>query len=202
MEFLAVRAIYDLCPRPRSQTTTRFRPSPVAGRARTASAACSWTTGTACTGWSRCGSTAASTDGSTLRTSCRRPTSRSPAPCPITLNNPEIPVFLWLRHITGVRLKAVHRRHLGTKVRDAGREVRLGSFNMPQASSMSLAAQLLGRLTSPSQAASRAELQLRVQDALDELAPLDREVLALRHFEQLSNAEVVAGPRDRRDGGQ
>jgi RNA polymerase sigma-70 factor, ECF subfamily len=109
---------------------------------------------------------------------------------PAYLKDPEIPVFLWLRYITGVRLKAVHRRHLGTKLRDAGREVRLASFQMPQASSMSLAAQLLGRLTSPSRAASRAELQLRVQDALDELAPLDREVLALRHFEQLSNAEV------------
>jgi RNA polymerase sigma-70 factor, ECF subfamily len=106
------------------------------------------------------------------------------------LKNPEIPIFLWLRYITGVHLKAVHRRHLGTKIRDAGREVRFASLNMPQASSVSLAAQFVGRLTSPSQAVVRAEVQLRVQDALDELAPLDREVLALRHFEQLSNAEV------------
>jgi RNA polymerase sigma-70 factor, ECF subfamily len=110
---------------------------------------------------------------------------------PNYLENPEIPIFLWLRHITGVRLKAVHRRHLGTKIRDAGREVRAGSLHLPQASSVSLAAQFLGRLTSPSQAAARAEVQLRVQVALDELAPLDREVLSLRHFEQLSNAEVA-----------
>jgi len=110
---------------------------------------------------------------------------------PDYLENPEIPIFLWLRHITGVRLKAVHRRHLGTKIRDAGREVRAGSLHMPQASSVSLAAQFLGRFTSPSQAAARAEVQIRVQVALDELAPLDREVLALRHFEQLSNAEVA-----------
>ncbi len=52
---------------------------------------------------------------------------------------------------------------------------------------MSLANQLLGRLTSPTQAAVRAELQLRVQEALNGLEPLDREVLALRHFEMLSN---------------
>ncbi len=110
---------------------------------------------------------------------------------PDYLKNPEIPIFLWLRYITGVRLKAVHRRHLGTKLRDAGREVRLGSLRMPQASSVSLAAQFLGRLTSPSQAAARAEVQLRVQVALDELSPLDREVLSLRHFEQLSNSEVA-----------
>ncbi len=107
------------------------------------------------------------------------------------LRNPEIPIFLWIRHITGVRLKAVHRRHLGTRVRDAGRDVGLGRLVMPHASSVSLAAQLLGGLTSPSRAAERAELQARVQDALDDLAPLDREVLCLRHFEQLSNAEVA-----------
>ena len=107
------------------------------------------------------------------------------------LRNPEIPIFLWLRHITGVRLKAVHRRHLGTRMRDAAREVRLGSPAAPQASSVSLVARLLGRFTSPSQAAARAELQARVQDALDELASLDREVLSLRHFEQLTNAEAA-----------
>jgi RNA polymerase sigma-70 factor (ECF subfamily) len=107
------------------------------------------------------------------------------------LRNPAIPMFLWLRHITGVRLKAVHRRHLGTRVRDAGRDVGLGRLIMPHASSVSLAAQLLGRLTSPSQAAARAELQSRVRDALDDLAAIDREVLCLRHFEQLSNAEAA-----------
>jgi RNA polymerase sigma-70 factor (ECF subfamily) len=110
---------------------------------------------------------------------------------PAFLRNPVIPMFLWIRHITGVRLKAVHRRHLGTRVRDAGREVGLGNLVIPHASSVSLAAQLLGRLTSPSQAAARAELQARVQDALEELAPFDREVLCLRHFEQLSNAEAA-----------
>src|SRR5262249_47617495 len=60
----------------------------------------------------------------------------------------------------------------------------------PQASSVFLAAQLLGRLTTPSQAAIRAELQKRVQEALDRMDLIDREILALRHFEQLSNAEA------------
>jgi RNA polymerase sigma-70 factor (ECF subfamily) len=62
---------------------------------------------------------------------------------------------------------------------------------MPAASSVSLAAQLLGRLTSPSQAAIKAETRLRVQEVLNSMDPLDREVLALRHFEQLNNAEVA-----------
>ena len=76
-------------------------------------------------------------------------------------------------------------------MRDAGREVSLYRGALPEASSASLAAQLLGRLTSPSQAAVRAELQLRLQEALNGMDPLDREVLALRHFEQLTNAEAA-----------
>jgi RNA polymerase sigma-70 factor (ECF subfamily) len=54
-----------------------------------------------------------------------------------------------------------------------------------------LAEQLLGRFTSPSQAAIKAEMRQRVQDALNSLEPLDREVLAMRHFEQLSNIETA-----------
>ena len=102
-----------------------------------------------------------------------------------------LPFFLWLRHLTGEKLIDAHRRHLGAKMRDAAQEVSLHRGPMPAASSASLAAQLLGRLTSPSQAAVKAETRLRVQEALNRMEPLDREVLALRHFEQLSNAEVA-----------
>jgi RNA polymerase sigma-70 factor (ECF subfamily) len=107
------------------------------------------------------------------------------------LQNPELPFFLWLRCLTGRKLQALHRRHLGTRARDAGRELSLHRGALPQASSMSLAAQLLGRYTTPSHAAIRAELQIRVQDALNSMDPIDREVLALRHYEQLTNAETA-----------
>ena len=89
-----------------------------------------------------------------------------------------------------MKLMALHRKHLGTHARDAGRDVHLGGAR-PQTSSVALAARLLGRLTSPSQAAARVELQVRVQDALSSLDPLDREVLSLRHFEQLTNTETA-----------
>jgi RNA polymerase sigma-70 factor, ECF subfamily len=104
---------------------------------------------------------------------------------------PTLPFFLWLRLLTGQRLLAIHRQHFGTKMRDVGLEIALRHGAMPQASSASLAAQLLGRLTSPSQAAVRAEMQLRLQEALNSMDPLDREVLVLRHFEELSNAETA-----------
>jgi RNA polymerase sigma-70 factor (ECF subfamily) len=104
---------------------------------------------------------------------------------------PTLPFYLWLRHITGQKLIALHRHHLGAKMRDADREVSIYQGALPQASSLSLAAQLLGRLTSPSHAAVRAELRIRVQEALNSMDPIDREVLALRHFEMLTNDETA-----------
>jgi RNA polymerase sigma-70 factor, ECF subfamily len=105
--------------------------------------------------------------------------------------NPAMPVYLWLRFLTGQRLLALHRYHLGAQMRDAGLEVSIHRGAVLQASSASLAAQLLGHLTSPTQAAMRAELQLRLQEVLNTLEPTDREVLVLRHFEELTNNETA-----------
>src|SRR5438309_5223736 len=107
------------------------------------------------------------------------------------LQQPTVPFFFWLRGIAGNVLLALHRQHLGTKMRDAGREVALYRGTLPEASSATLAAQLLGRDTRPSEAAIRAERKILLQQALNSLEPLDREVLALRHFEHLSTAEVA-----------
>jgi RNA polymerase sigma-70 factor (ECF subfamily) len=104
---------------------------------------------------------------------------------------PQLPLFLWLRHMTGLKLAEVHRRHLGTQLRDADREVSLHRGGLPEADSVSLAAQLLGKLTTPSQAAIKAEQRIYVQEALNSMDPLDREVLALKHFEQLSTSEIA-----------
>jgi RNA polymerase sigma-70 factor (ECF subfamily) len=105
--------------------------------------------------------------------------------------NPALPFYLWLRLLTGQKLAALHRHHLGAKMRNAGLEVSLHHGELPRASSASLAELLLGRLTSPSRAAIRAETQVRVQEALNSMDPVDREVLVLRHFEMLSNEETA-----------
>jgi RNA polymerase sigma-70 factor (ECF subfamily) len=107
------------------------------------------------------------------------------------VTDPRLPLFLWLRHIVSRRLLDLHRRHLGAEKRDASLEISLDAGPCPAASSVALAAQLLGRLSSPSQNAMRAELRVRVVEALEALEPLDREILALRHYEQLSNSEVA-----------
>jgi RNA polymerase sigma-70 factor, ECF subfamily len=105
---------------------------------------------------------------------------------------PAVSFYVWLRCLAGQRLIDLHRQHLGARMRHAGREVALYHGALPAASSASLAQQLLAGLTSPTQAAIRAELQVQLQEALNSLDPLDREVVVLRHFEELSNVEAAA----------
>ncbi|MGL4421403.1 MAG: RNA polymerase sigma factor [Gemmataceae bacterium] len=106
-------------------------------------------------------------------------------------NKPDMPVYLWLRLITVERLALVHRQHLGTQMRDAAQEVSLCRGASPPATTFTLANMLLGRFTSPTEAAIRAERQQRLQEALNGMDPIDREILALRHFEELSNGETA-----------
>ncbi len=104
--------------------------------------------------------------------------------------SPEMPFFLWLRMMTGQKLLEFHRRHLGTQLRDAGREISICQ-SYPEVNSHLLASQLLGRFSTASQAAMRAEQQTRLEEILNSLEPIDREILTLRHFEELSNSEVA-----------
>jgi RNA polymerase sigma-70 factor (ECF subfamily) len=111
---------------------------------------------------------------------------------PSYAENRAIPFPLWVRLVVGERLLRVHRYHLGAAMRDAGREISIHQGGTPQVGTESLAAQLMGRLTSASMAVARAELQHSLQNALNGMEPLDREVIALRHFEELSNDETAA----------
>jgi RNA polymerase sigma-70 factor (ECF subfamily) len=106
-------------------------------------------------------------------------------------DRPEIPFFLWLRGVAGNKLRALHRHHLGAQKRDPRREVSIHGGAMPETTTTAMAADLLGNLTRASEAAVRLELKARLQEALEAMDPLDREVLALRHFEQLSPGETA-----------
>lgn len=106
-------------------------------------------------------------------------------------DSPATSPFLWLRMIVNQTLIDLHRQNLGAQKRDAGLEVSLDGAPWSQATSASVAIQLIGAFTSPSGAAARADRLLLVQKAIDQMDPIDREVLALRHFEELSNSEVA-----------
>ena len=104
---------------------------------------------------------------------------------------PDQSFFGWLRLVVGQRLADLHREHLAQK-RDAGAEVPINRGSPGGADSACLAACLLGGGTSPSNAAARHESFGALEAALDQMDALDREVLALRHFEELTNAETAA----------
>ena len=97
--------------------------------------------------------------------------------------------FVWLRLVTTQTLATVHRRHFGAQIRDAKREVSL--HGTPMATSIAIADRFLGQLTSPSQAALKRELAAQLEAALAEMNPVDQDVLAMRHFEDLTNSEIA-----------
>ncbi len=100
-------------------------------------------------------------------------------------------LFLWLRLVTGQTLSRVHRRHLATESRSTLRESSPNEQNLWSNTSLCLSQRFIAHLTSPSQAAVKVELIAEVRSALGEMSDTDREVLALRHFEELTNQEVA-----------
>jgi RNA polymerase sigma-70 factor (ECF subfamily) len=103
---------------------------------------------------------------------------------------PDMPFSVWIRLLAGQRVIDAHRRHLGAEARDAGREVALDRGGATT-SAANLAERLAGDFSSPSQAAMRHELAEQLARAIEAMDPLDRDVLELRHFDELSNDEVA-----------
>ncbi|MGE5193019.1 MAG: sigma-70 family RNA polymerase sigma factor [Deltaproteobacteria bacterium] len=99
--------------------------------------------------------------------------------------------FIWFRMIVQQTLVAVHRRHLGAEKRNAARDVPVHGGWDADSTSSSLAFHLSGSFTSPSSAVSRAELARQLDTILQGMNEIDREVLALRHFEELTNRETA-----------
>jgi RNA polymerase sigma-70 factor (ECF subfamily) len=102
--------------------------------------------------------------------------------------NPTMSPYLWLRFLTLQRLAIFFRRHLATHKRAVDREAVLPDFDV---SSIVMAQWLVDQHSSPSESAVKREQQLRLRDALETMSPQDREILSLRHFEQLSSDEAA-----------
>jgi RNA polymerase sigma-70 factor (ECF subfamily) len=106
---------------------------------------------------------------------------------PRYLQNQPLPFRLWLRQLAQDRLLNLRRAHIGSARRSITREV-----SLPDNSAADFGSQLLASGSSPSQPLSRQELAQRVREAMARLSDSDQEVLLLRHFEGLSNAEAAA----------
>jgi RNA polymerase sigma-70 factor (ECF subfamily) len=107
------------------------------------------------------------------------------------LKSPAMPFHLWLRHIAKDHLIDAHRKHHQAQKRGVEREQPLVRRGWDQQSSLDLAGQLFDQDLTPASAAIQHELERRLHDALDQLAEDDREVILMRHFEQLSNQDVA-----------
>lgn len=108
------------------------------------------------------------------------------------LAKPDMPFFVWLRLEASQRLTEIHRFHFGADKRDVRREVKLNKAeNKNGATSMQLAAHIVAQMTSASKLFQKAQQIEALEKTLSEMNDLDREVIALRHFEELSNAETA-----------
>ena len=105
--------------------------------------------------------------------------------------SPDVPFFIWLRYLTLQKLNQIHEKHIKARSRSVADEFELHAKMIPNATSLAIAAQLVGKLDTPAAAALREERRLLVLEALNAIPETDREVLALRHFEQLQNREVA-----------
>ena len=107
------------------------------------------------------------------------------------LDKEDMPFFVWLRLEVNQKLHEIHRHHFGAEKRDIRKEMKLGSHRDSGRTSMALAAHIVAQMTSPSRLIERAEQIAILEKTLNEMNELDREVIALRHFEELSNIETA-----------
>lgn len=107
------------------------------------------------------------------------------------IDNESYSMFVWLRLVVGQTIVDLQRHHLGVQMRDAGKERSLNNFAFGASASVSIAAHLLGSFTSPSRNVMREEMSRKLERAIDGMEPIDREVLILRHFEELNNSEIA-----------
>ena len=106
------------------------------------------------------------------------------------LEKEDMPFFVWLRLEINQKLHEIHRHHFGAEMRDVRKEFKVGANNSEK-TSMALAAHIVAQMTSPSRLVERAEQIAMLEATLNEMNELDREVIALRHFEELSNLETA-----------
>ena len=113
----------------------------------------------------------------------------------------DMPFFVWLRLEVSQKLHEIHRHHFGAEKRDIRKELNLRHQADTGRTSMALAAHIVAQLTSPSRLMERAEQIAVLEKTLGGMNELDREVIALRHFEELSNICLLytsPSPRDQR----
>ncbi len=107
------------------------------------------------------------------------------------LRQPDMPFHLWLRHMAQDRIIDTHRRHRLAQRRSVDREQAINRPAWADDSSTSLVASLVDTERTPATEAIHAELARKLTNAIDELSADDREIILMRHQEQLANQDVA-----------
>ena len=110
---------------------------------------------------------------------------------PDYLRGPAMPFHLWVRQIAKDRIIDAHRRHRVSGKRSVDREQQLAIPAGDDQSALELAAWLCDPEITPAAAAAQKELVHRVDHAIRQLDQADAEVIAMRHYEHLSNSDVA-----------
>ena len=110
---------------------------------------------------------------------------------PDYLRERPLPFYPWLRQLARQRLDRLHRDHIRRHRRSVLREEGPGRLSL-DSSADALANLLRASGTSPSRQLIRDEMIRRIQDAMSRLSPNDRELLVMRHLEEMSAAEIGA----------
>ncbi|MFO1063411.1 MAG: sigma-70 family RNA polymerase sigma factor [Pirellulales bacterium] len=108
------------------------------------------------------------------------------------LRNPSMAFHLWIRQIAKDRLIDAHRRHRVSAKRSIDREQPMVVHGAVDQSSIRIAAQLCDPQMTPAEAATRREMAAHVESAIGRLNDVDRDIILMRHYEQLNNGEIAA----------
>lgn len=107
------------------------------------------------------------------------------------LANPVIPFHLWIRQIAKDRIIDAHRRHRVSAKRSIDREQPQPGKGPPDQSTMELANQFRDAALTPAAAATQRELAQQIEAAVHQLKDQDREIILMRHYEQLNNQDIA-----------
>ena len=107
------------------------------------------------------------------------------------LEDPSMPFRLWIRQIAMDRIIDAHRRHRGSAKRSVDKERPMQAGPTLDRSTLELAGQLCDPELTPAARATMEELQRRFEDAIEQLNDQDKEVVLMRHFENLTNQETA-----------
>ena len=108
------------------------------------------------------------------------------------LNNPAMAFHLWIRQIAKDRLIDAHRRHRVSAKRSIDREQGMVVHGAVDQSSIELVGQLIDPQITPAAAATQRELAVHVEAAIARLGDTDRDIILMRHYEQLNNGEIAS----------